>query len=128
MASPSSMIDTTGEPRNIVSDAYRQLGGMHGLATAMRRFYREMSYDPVLHPLFHGSDLNWLAARQTQFVAQALGAPITYKGPAMKHVHSVLGIGTRHKRMVELHLSQSLAEVGLLPAAVARIVELVEPV
>jgi hemoglobin len=122
------MIDTTDGSQTLVCDAYRQLGGINGLAAAVKRFYREMSYDPVLHPLFDGSDLDWLAARQAQFVAQALGAPITYKGPAMKHVHSVLGIGIRHKRMVELHLSQSLAEVGLLPAAVARIVELVEPV
>jgi hemoglobin len=128
MASPLQVADITVNPQNLASEAYRQLGGMRGVAAAVRRFYREMSHDPVLHPLLNGSDLDWLAARQAQFVAQALGAPISYKGPAMKHVHSVLGIGERHRWMVERHMAQSLAEVGLLPAVIAVILALVQPV
>ena len=110
--------------------AYRQLGGMSGVSAAMKRFYREMSCDPVLHPLFRESDLNWLTARQTQFVAQALGAPITYKGPAMKQVHAFLGITERHRWMVERHLSHSLAlaKTGLQHKVIRAIVALVEPV
>jgi hemoglobin len=114
----------------IRSDAYRQLGGMTGVSAAIKRFYKEMSHDPVLHPLFRESDLNWLTARQTQFVAQALGGPITYKGPAMKHVHAFLGITERHRWMVERHLSHSLAlaKSGLQYKVIRAIVALLEPV
>jgi hemoglobin len=128
MASQVQICDKPVGAQNLIADAYLKLGGMRGVAAVVKRFYREMSHDPILHPLFHGNDLNWLAARQAQFVAQALGAPISYKGPSMKSAHSILGIGIRHKRMVELFLSQTLAEAGLLPSAIAMIVALVEPV
>jgi hemoglobin len=110
---------------------------MTGISAAVKRFYREMSYDPVLHPLLRESDLTWLAARQAQFIAQALGAPITYKGPAMRQIHAFLGITERHRWMVERHLSDALARqsiisakysIGMSPRAIREIVKLVEPV
>jgi truncated hemoglobin YjbI len=111
-------------------NAYEQIGGMSGVSTTVKRFYKEMSCDPVLHPYFRETDLNWLAARQTQFVAQTLGAAITYKGPSMKSVHAFLGLTERHKWMVEQHLSLSLAHAkrGLRPSVTRSIVALVNPV
>jgi truncated hemoglobin YjbI len=120
----------TNDVQQVRTNAYDQIGGMAGVSLAVKRFYKEMSCDPVLHPYFRETDLNWLAARQTQFVAQALGAAITYKGPTMKSVHAFLGITERHRWMVEQHLSLSLAHAkrGLRPSLTRSIVALVEPV
>ena len=133
----TQQVATKANQTVIHSDVYRQLGGMTGVTEAVKHFYKEMSYDPVLHPLFRESDLTWLAARQAQFVAQALGASITYRGPTMKQIHAFLGISERHRWMVERHLAESLARqsmkssshgVGMMPCAIKTIVALVEPV
>ncbi|MCU1286201.1 MAG: hemoglobin [Acidobacteriales bacterium] len=135
MSTPQVSVQTNQTA--ISPDAYRQLGGMSGITAAVKRFYKEMSYDPVLHPLLRESDLTWLVARQAQFLAQALGAPITYKGPAMKQIHAFMGITERHRWMVERHLADSLARqsimsakhsIGMTPRAIKAIVALVEPV
>jgi truncated hemoglobin YjbI len=125
------------QPRAFESDSaslrtnsYEQLGGMSGVSAAVRRFYKEMSHDPVLHPYLRETDLTWLVARQTQFVAQTLGAAINYKGPSMKDVHAFLGITERHRWIVEQHLSLSLAHAkrGLRPSVARAIVSLVQAV
>jgi truncated hemoglobin YjbI len=118
------------DPQALRSSSYQQLGGMSGVSAAVKRFYKEMSHDPVLHPYFRETDLTWLAARQAQFVAQTLGAAITYKGPSMKDIHAFLGITERHRWIVEQHLSLSLAHAkrGLRPSVARKIVALVEAV
>jgi hemoglobin len=98
---------------------YEEAGGAVGLGAAVTVFYARVVADPELAGYFAGVDLDRLHAHQRAFLAMAFGGPDVYTGRPLDRAHARLGITDAHFDRAVEHLAQSLADLGLAPAAVA---------
>ncbi len=93
---------------------YDRIGGKGALTAVVDDFYRRVLGDPLLQPLFSGTDMEQQKRHQVAFLTAALGGPAAYKGKDMRAAHRGRGITDRHFGAVAGHLQASLeqAKVG----------------
>ena len=106
---------------------FDRLGGMEAIRAAVEKFYRRVLADPQLQPFFTNTNMKWLQARQTQFLAQALGGPAGYKGRSMKAAHAHLPIAQGHFDLVAGHLVATLQSMGVPKRLIEEVVAVVAP-
>ena len=93
---------------------YDRIGGKAALTVVVDDFYRRVLGDPMLRPLFAGTDMDKQKKHQVAFLTAALGGPAAYKGKDMRAAHTGRGITDRHFGAVAGHLQAALeqAKVG----------------
>lgn len=92
---------------------YEAIGGRDAVRAAVDRFYRRVLADPSLAPFFERIPIERLKGHQAAFLIQALGGPASYKGRSMHEAHAGRGIQGGHFDRVALHLTETLAELGV---------------
>ena len=114
-----------------MSNLYEQLGGAAAVEAAVELFYRKVLADGRIKHFFDGVDMRRLAGHQKAFLAMAFGGPAHYRGKAMRQGHAHLvarGLDDSHFDAVVELLGQTLGELGVPAAAVARVEAVAESV
>ena len=98
---------------------YERAGGMPFFDGLVGRFYAAVEADPILRPLYPGSDLAPAERHLTLFLAQYWGGPTTYDAerghPRLRMRHAPFAIGsTERDRWLEL-MGQALDASGAPP-------------
>ena len=93
---------------------YDRIGGKNALHAVVDEFYRRVTADSLLKPLFAKTDLQKQKQHQVAFLTAALGGPKAYKGKDMTAAHRGRGITDKHFAAVAGHLQSTLqwAKVG----------------
>ncbi|MBZ5526584.1 MAG: group 1 truncated hemoglobin [Acidobacteriia bacterium] len=102
---------------------YAKVGGRESVNAAVERFYGKVLEDAELNAFFAGTNLTWMKLRFSQYLAQALGGPADYRGPAMKAAHGRLSLERGHFKRAEKYLAAALAEVGVPPVLVKSVMQ-----
>lgn len=100
---------------------YEEIGGAAVVKTAVSVFYQRVLADPALAPWFAGVDLERLRAHQRAFLMVTLGGPDLFTGREIAHAHAGLRITGRAFDTLVSHLTTTLHDLGVAPAAVARV-------
>jgi truncated hemoglobin YjbI len=85
----------TGNLPQVQSSLYEIIGGEAALPPVVDDFYDRVLADPELRGFFAGTNMNRLKARQVEFFAAALGGPLPYTGPSLRHRAEALRPGRR---------------------------------
>ncbi len=80
---------------------YKKHGGYNTISKIVYELYQELCDHPEIAQHFAGVDLERLIKLQTQFVAKALGGPVTYTGRPMYRAHHPLHITDYQYDIVE---------------------------
>lgn len=102
---------------------FDRIGGKPALTSVVDDFYRRVLGDPMLRPLFAGTDLVSQKKHQVAFLTAALGGPAAYKGKDMRAAHAGRGITGRHFGAVAGHLQAALEHAKVGPAEVGAIMK-----
>ena len=106
---------------------YQRLGGKAAIAAALDECYSRVLADAQLKGFFAGVEIKRLISQQQAFFTQALGGPARYRGPSMKQAHAHLSIEQKHFERVAVHLSGTLAMLGVPPALMDEVMAAVAP-
>ena len=106
---------------------YDQLGGEASIKAAVEAFYERVLGDPLLQPFFANVDMALQKRKQVEFLSQALGGPVSYRGPNMKQAHAHLPIEERHFMRVAEHLVHTLQALNVPQTLINQIVSLIGP-
>jgi hemoglobin len=101
---------------------YEELGGRAAIAAVVEEFYARVIADPMLAPMFAGTDLDRLRRHQAAFLVAALGGPNEYRGRGMRQAHAGLNITTAQFGAVAGHLSDALAACGVAASTIATVI------
>ena len=98
---------------------YEQLGGSPFFVRLIDAFYARVEGDPVLRPLYPGSDLGPAAERLRLFLAQYWGGPTTYSEqrghPRLRMRHRPFAIDDGARGHWLAHMRAALDEQELTP-------------
>jgi hemoglobin len=98
---------------------YEQLGGSQFFARLVDAFYAGVEDDPVLRPLYPGSDLRPAAERLRLFLEQYWGGPTTYSErrghPRLRMRHRPFAIDVSAREHWLAHMRAALDEHALTP-------------
>lgn len=100
---------------------YATIGGREPLVAVVDDFYDRVLADPVLAPLFAGTDMRRQRAHQVEFLAAAFGGPEAYRGPSLRQAHRGRGITREHFARVAGHLEAALVGAKVEPRVVQAI-------
>ena len=103
---------------------YDQLGGSAAVDAAVDMFYRKAKADARISRFFDGVDMDAQIAKQKAFLTMAFGGPNNYTGADMRTAHKPLvekGLDGSHFDAVVEHLGQTLTELGVEPALIAKV-------
>lgn len=100
---------------------YVTIGGREPLVAVVDHFYDRVLADPLLAPLFAGTDMPRQRAHQVEFLAAALGGPDAYRGPSLRQAHRGRGITKEHFARVAGHLEAALIWAKVEPRALQAI-------
>ncbi len=106
-----------------------QLGGPKRLRLTIENFYDKVLSDPMLAPLFEGSDMTHIRGQQRMFFAMVLGGGETYSGRDLSKVHATLiedGIGDPHFTRMKSLFRQTMVEMNVDADTVDRITDIFE--
>jgi len=106
---------------------YDRIGGAASLEAAVEAFYERVLADRELAPFFRDVNMKALKMRQRTFFAQALGAPVEYRGRDMRSTHAGLKITGRHFTLVAGHLTDTLRTLGVAADTTSEILAAVAP-
>jgi len=106
---------------------YDQIGGAPAIGATVEIFYDRVLGDPLLQPFFVNVDMAQQKAKQIEFLSQALGGPVQYRGPNMKQAHAHLPIEEPHFTRVAEHLVLTLTNLQVPQSLIDQIVTLVGP-
>ncbi|MDQ4068954.1 MAG: group 1 truncated hemoglobin [Actinomycetota bacterium] len=107
---------------------YDEIGGEPGITAVVEALYRRVLADPDLARYFEGRDVGRLEAHQRALLTVALGGTAEeYNGRMMHPAHAGLGITDRAFDKVLGHLAAALADAGVAPVTVARILAMLQP-
>jgi len=99
---------------------YEAVGGEETFRRLVSRFYRGVTDDPVLRPLYPEDDLGPAEERLTLFLMQYWGGPRTYSEqrghPRLRMRHAPFPIGARERDAWLAHMMAALDSLDL-PAA-----------
>lgn len=113
--------------RAAANPSIQRLGGKAAIAAALDEFYSRVLADAQLKGFFAGVEIKRLISQQQAFFTQALGGPARYRGPSMKQAHAHLPIEQKHFERVAVHLSGTLAMLGVPPALMDEVMAAVAP-
>ena len=122
------MAETTAVSTN-ESTLYQQLGGQAAVDAAVDAFYRKVLADGRINFFFEGIDMNRQIAMQKALLTMAFGGPHNYTGAGLRRGHQHLvarGLNDSHFDAVIELLGESLAELGVPPALIARVATIAE--
>ncbi len=91
------------------------LGGAENVAKIVDSMYDKVLADPVLSPFFASVDLGRLRKMQFEFIASALGGPVSYSGSELQSVHAKHSISAKHFAQFVGHLADAMAEHSATP-------------
>jgi len=114
-----------------MSTVYQQIGGGAAVDAAVDIFYRKVLTDDRISRFFDDIDMDVQAAKQKAFLTMVLGGPANYTGQDMRRGHQHLiarGMNDDHVDAVIELLGQTLAELGVSPAAIGQIAGVAESV
>jgi len=98
---------------------YEQLGGSPFFARLVDAFYGRVQDDPVLRPLYPGSDLGPAAERLRLFLEQYWGGPTTYSeqrgDPRLRMRHRPFAVDAAAHEHWLAHMRSALDEQALTP-------------
>jgi len=98
---------------------YERLGGSPFFARLVAAFYGSVEGDPVLRPLYPGSDLGPAAERLRLFLEQYWGGPTTYSEqrghPRLRMRHAPFTVDEAAREHWLAHMRAALDEQALPP-------------
>ena len=99
--------------------AYELVGGTAFFARLVTAFYARVEDDPVLRPLYPGSDLGPAAERLRLFLEQYWGGPTTYSElrghPRLRMRHAPFAVDAPAREHWLAHMRAALDEQALTP-------------
>lgn len=104
---------------------YEKYGGMETVSGIVHRFYERLLDDEATAHFFEGVKMERLISHQIEFIAHALGGPATVGVGSLAKAHQPLDITDADFDRVAAHLSETLYELGIEPADIEAILELV---
>ena len=88
------------------------MGGADKVFAIVSRMYDLVLADPELSPFFADVQLDRLRKMQYEFIASALGGPVSYSGAELQAVHAGRGITPAHFSKFVGHLANAMEEQG----------------
>ena len=114
-----------------MTSLYDELGGEPAIDAAVIIFYRKVLADERLALFFGDVDMERQAGKQKLFLTMVTGGPAHYSGKDMRLAHAPLvvwGIDDSHFDAVVRHLAETLKELGVDDAKIARVGAIAESV
>jgi hemoglobin len=117
-------VDPAGSRNNVLvsrfeQTAYERLGGSSFFVRLVGAFYGRVEDDPVLRPLYPGSELGPAAERLRLFLEQYWGGPTTYSEqrghPRLRMRHRPFAIDAAARERWLGHMRAALDEQALAP-------------
>lgn len=108
---------------------FERLGGEAAIEAAVVGFYERIMSDPTLAPFFDGLDMGAQIKKQIAFMTMAFEGPSRYTGRDLRTAHARLverGLNDSHFDSVQIHLRETLEELGVDAATVTEIAGIVE--
>jgi hemoglobin len=108
---------------------FERLGGETAIEAAVVGFYERLMSDPTLAPFFDGLDMEAQIKKQIAFMTMAFAGPSRYTGRDLRTAHAKLvarGLSDSHFDAVQIHLRETLEELGIDGATVREVAGIVE--
>jgi hemoglobin len=94
-------------------ELFTRLGGAEAVKRIVDGMYQRVLADPELSPFFEGVQLERLRKMQYEFIASALGGPVTYGGTELQAAHRGRGITQQHFAKFVGHLAAAMEAEGV---------------
>lgn len=91
------------------------LGGAETVAKIVDTMYDRVLADPSLGPFFENVETQRLRKMQYEFIASALGGPVTYSGGELQGIHAKHAITAQHFTQFVGHLADAMKQHGGSP-------------
>jgi hemoglobin len=111
--------------RDVSMTLYDRYGGYETFSRIVESFYRAVLRESSLQPYFTGVDMQRLMTHQTQFLAVALGGPVTYDGRSLADAHRRLRIQEADFNLVAELLVEALEDGGMAADDIETVVGIV---
>jgi hemoglobin len=108
---------------------FERLGGETAIEAAVVAFYERVMGDPTLAPFFDGLDMAAQIRKQIAFMTMAFAGPSRYTGRDLRTAHARLvdrGLNDSHYDSIQVHLRETLEELGVSTATVNEVTAIVE--
>lgn len=108
---------------------FDRIGGEAAIEAAVVGFYERVMADETLAPFFDGFDMNAQIKKQIAFMTMAFAGPNRYTGRDLRTAHAKLvqrGLGDAHFDAIQLHLRDTLDELGVDAATIHEVAAIVE--
>jgi hemoglobin len=108
---------------------FDRLGGEAAIEAAVVGFYDRVMSDPTLAPFFDGLDMGAQIKKQIAFMTMAFAGPNKYSGRDLRTAHARLvqrGLADSHFDSIQVHLRETLEELGVDPSTVGEVAGIVE--
>lgn len=109
---------------------YERIGGDTAFATLVREFYRGVSEDEVLKPMYPPDDMAGAERRLKMFLEQYWGGPKTYQEerghPRLRMRHSAFPIGPKAREAWLGHMRRAVESLSLSRADEAELWDYLE--
>lgn len=113
----------------MIDQLYDLIGGRPTIVAATESFYRRVLEDGTLRHFFDSSDMAHVREGQSMFISMLLGGRIVYTGKKIGPAHAsarVKGLTDKHFDSFLNHFRAALAEVGVTPDKVEKVMPLLE--
>jgi hemoglobin len=90
-----------------------RIGGVEAVAEIVRDMYELVLQDSELSPFFVNVDMQRLQSMQFEFIASALGGPVSYSGAELQAIHAHRGITPHHFSRFVGHLATAMERRGV---------------
>lgn len=92
---------------------FERIGGAEAVAQLVREMYDLVLQDDELSPFFANVDMQRLQRMQFEFIASALGGPVSYSGAELQGIHAHRGITPHHFAKFVGHLATAMENRGV---------------
>ncbi|MCA9129086.1 MAG: group 1 truncated hemoglobin [Planctomycetales bacterium] len=97
---------------------FEQLGGADAIAAIVATMYSSVAADEDLAHFFASADMQHLRTMQFEFIASALGGPVSYSGAELQSIHAGRGITGAHFSKFVGHLADAMQQHGATQAQI----------
>lgn len=94
--------------KTMSENLFEELGGAERIAAILDAMYAAVVEDPELAPFFEKTDMQRLRRMQFEFIASALGGPVSYSGGELQAIHAGKGITAHHFSRFVGHLADAM--------------------
>jgi len=109
-----------------VPSLFIQIGGLKGLNTVVKKFYRYAYADDLVGHYFENLDMESMIDHQIKFLRFALGDDIEYTGRNLQTAHKGLNISNEDFNRIGELLTKALTDAEVDDAAMVDVMALVE--